>query len=158
MSDTDTDTDDEAQDEQAFDPDKARLDGDAEELFGYSAEDTAEPHTPDANPGGSGAMTGPQDEAYDPLTLYDLQRHRNGDETALLVCAFGDGYQVIAFDVDAGGQLLEVETVGDTDDADKAVGMAEYWLEQNPEGVLGGAPADGGGGVLEKLGFGGGDS
>lgn len=87
--------------------------------------------------------------------LYDLQRHRNGDETAVLLCAFGNGYQALAFDVDAGGQLLEIEEIGDTPEQDKAVGMLEYWLDQNPDGILGGAPEEQS--FLEKLGFGGGD-
>lgn len=144
MSDTDTDTDDEAQDEDPFG---------AEEAIAREHELNADRR--DANPGGTGALTGPQADEYDPITLYNLQRHRNGDETAVLVCTFGNGYQVLAFDVDAGGQLLDVETVGDTTDEDKAVGMAEYWLDQNPEGVLG-AGADDDGGFLASLGLGGG--
>lgn len=96
-------------------------------------------------------------DTTDGTELHDLQRHRNGDETAVLLLTFGGGYQAIALDVDAGGQLLEVETIGDSTDREKAVGMLEYWLEQNPKGVLG-APDDDGGGFLAKLGFGGGDS
>ena len=105
-----------------------------------------------------GSMTGPAPADYDPMELYHHQRHRNGDETAVLLCRFGNGYQALAFDVDAGGQLLEIDEIGDSPDREKAVGMCEYWLQQNPQGVLGGAPDDGGGGVLSKLGFGGGDS
>ena len=88
------------------------------------------------------------------VALYDLQRHRNGDETAVLLCAFGNGYQALAFDVDAGGQLLEVEEIGDATDEATAVGMLEYWGKQNPDGILGGAPEQES--FLEKLGFGGG--
>jgi hypothetical protein len=167
MSDTDTDTDTDGEQTEAFDPEQSVLQQRANEIFDAvadadesgqpdtdAAHDHAQVDTSDANPGGGAALTGPQEDAYDPIQLYEQQRHRNGDETALLVCSFGDGYQLLAFDVDAGGQLLEVETVGDTQDSAKAVGMAEYWLEQNPDGVLGGAPVDGGG-FLEKLGFGG---
>lgn len=95
--------------------------------------------------------------ADDQIELYDLQRHRNGDETAVLLLSFGSGYQAIALDVDAGGQLLEVERIGDSPDHEKAVGMVEYWLEQNPKGVLG-VDGDAGGGILAKLGLGGGES
>jgi hypothetical protein len=93
------------------------------------------------------------DPDADPVELYHHQRHRNGDETAVLVTSFGDGFQVLAFDVDAGGQLLEVEEIGDTDDEQKATGMAEYWLEQHPNGVWGGE-SDSGGFSLSNL-FGG---
>lgn len=99
--------------------------------------------------GGRRAMSGPQDESYDPLELYDLQRHRNGDETAVLLCSFTNGYQAIAFDVDAGGQLLDFELIGDAPDREKTVGMVEYWLDQNPGGVLGGEPQ--GSGLLGRL-------
>lgn len=88
----------------------------------------------------------------DGAELYDLQRHRNGDETALLLLGFGGGYQVLALDVNAGGQVLETDSVGSSEERSKAVGMAEYWLEQNPEGVMGGD--DGDGGFLDGL-FGG---
>lgn len=99
----------------------------------------------------------PESDAEDGIELYHLQRHRNGDVTAVLLMEFGSGNQAIAFDVDAGGQLLEVETIGDSPDREKAVGMVEYWLDQHPKGVLG--PAEGGGGgILAKLGLGGGES
>jgi hypothetical protein len=81
----------------------------------------------------------------DPVELYHHQRHRNGDETAVLVTSFGEGYQALAFDVDAGGQLLEVEEIGHSPDEQKATGMVEYWLEQHPNGVWGGDGSDGGG-------------
>lgn len=84
--------------------------------------------------------------------VYEEQRHRNGDVTVVLLMAFGDGYQALALDVDAGGQLLEVEEIGDAEDDARAASMVEYWLDANPDGVLGGG---GGGGVLDALGFGG---
>lgn len=93
-------------------------------------------------------------EADDLIDLYHLQRHRNGDVTAVLLLSFGSGHQALALDVDAGGQILETEEIGDNPDRDKAVGMIEYWLDQHPEGILGGAPE--GGGLLARL-FGRGD-
>jgi len=39
--------------------------------------------------------------------------------------------------------LLDTEIVGSSPERSKAVGMAAYWSEQNPEGVLGGAEDDG---------------
>jgi len=86
------------------------------------------------------------------VETYHTQRHRNGDETAVLLCPFAEGYQVLALDVDAGGQVLETETIGDSPDREKAVGMAEYWLDQNPEGIYGGGDD---GGIMAALGFGG---
>jgi len=71
------------------------------------------------------------------LGVYDRQRHRNGDETLLILSAFGKGWQAIAFDVDAGGQILETEIVGSVPTERRAVGMCEYWLKANPNGVLG---------------------
>jgi len=130
--------------------DDATTDEHPDEAFSAAIEDDST----DANIGSSGAMTGPQDESYDPMELYNLQRHRNGDETAVLLCSFGNGYQVIALDVDAGGQLLEVDQAGGTPDRDKAVGMAEYWLDHNPDGVLGAGGDGGDGGLLSGL-FGG---
>lgn len=100
-----------------------------------------------------GAVRGPSPEEYDPIELFDQQRHRNGDETAVLLCEFGGGYQAIAFDVDAGGQLLETEVIGDAEEYDTAKGMIKYWLQQNPDGVLGGSTENGG--WLARL-FGGG--
>ncbi|MFW5956337.1 MAG: hypothetical protein ACOCQY_02925 [Halorhabdus sp.] len=96
----------------------------------------------------------PQQTSDDRVELYHDQRHRNGDQTAVLLLSFGSGFQAIALDVDAGGQLLEVKEIGDSPDREKAVGMLEYWLQQNPEGILGGTP--GGDGLLAKLGIGGG--
>jgi hypothetical protein len=101
----------------------------------------------------SGAMRGPTE--HDPIDVYHHQRHRNGDETVVLVTSFGGGYQVLAFDVDAGGQLLEVEEIGDSPDEQKATGMVEYWLDQHPNGVWGG-DGGGAGGFLSNL-FGGDD-
>lgn len=157
-TDTDTDIDTDGEQAEAFDPEQSVLQQRADEIFDAATDadesDRRDTGSRDANPGSGAALTGPQEDSYDPIQLYEQQRHRNGDETALLVCSFADGYQLLAFDVDAGGQLLEVDTIGDTQDSAKAVGMAEYWLDQNPDGVLGGAPADGGS-LLEKLGFGG---
>lgn len=83
----------------------------------------------------------------DEVTVHERMRHRNGDETVVLVTAIADGYQALALDVDAGGQLLEVEIIGDSPEQSKAVGMASYWCDQNPEGVLG----DDGGGIMDSL-------
>lgn len=104
----------------------------------------------------SGPLTGPTNREYDPIDLFEHIVHRtNGDETAVLLTSFGDGYQVIAIDVDVDGQLLATEEVGSIDDGDRqtAEGMAEYWVQQNPKGILG-ASADedtGGEGFLAKL-------
>jgi hypothetical protein len=89
------------------------------------------------------------------IGVYDLQRHRNGDETVILLASFGGGYQALAMDVDAGGQILELEEIGDAEDDARVASQVEYWLDQNPDGVLGSAGA--GEGLLERLGFGGGD-
>jgi len=104
---------------------------DSETNAGTGWDSTAEP-----------APNPPHDETIqidDGAELYDLLRHRNGDETAVLLLGFGGGWQVLALDVDAGGQLLDTELVGSNQDRSKAVGMAAYWTDQNPEGVLGGA-------------------
>ena len=90
----------------------------------------------------------------DEIGVYHHQRHRGGDETVVLLSAFGEGYQILAIDVAADGALLEVETVGDAEAEDRAVGMAEYWCQQNPKGILGGEPENEG--LLSSLGFGGG--
>jgi hypothetical protein len=45
----------------------------------------------------------------DGVTVQTVLRHRNKDETAVLVTNFGDGYQAIALDVDAGGQVLDTD-------------------------------------------------
>ena len=99
----------------------------------------------------SEAMRGPSE--HDPIDLYEQLRHRNGDETVVLLTEFGSGYQAIAIDITAGGQVIETEVIGDSQEREKAVGMVEYWLDQNPDGVWG---ATEGGGFLEKLGLGGG--
>lgn len=72
--------------------------------------------------------------------IYQTQRHRNGDETAVLLTAFGEGWQAIAVDVAGDGEILDLEIIGHAGDETRAVGMCEYWLEQHPDGVLGGAP------------------
>lgn len=90
------------------------------------------------------AAAGPRDDLAWTLEVYEYQRHRNGDETALLLSSFAEGWQVLAVDVDAGGQVLETEVVGDSPDREKAVGMAEYWLDQNPDGIFGGGEDEAG--------------
>lgn len=90
------------------------------------------------------------------LGVYDRQRHRNGDETLLILSAFGKGWQAIAFDVDAGGQILETEIVGNVPTEKRAVGMCEYWMQANPNGVLGATEdpngnGNGNGGALAQL-------
>jgi len=89
------------------------------------------------------------DDEPEAVEIHALQRHRNGDVTAVLLCPFTDGYQALALDVDAGGQLLEVEEIGDAEDRETAVGMCKYWGDQHPDGVLGGG--DGGGGLLDGV-------
>lgn len=103
----------------------------------------------------SGAMTGPQDDAYDPIELYDQQRHRNHDETAILLTDFADGHQAIAIETDGGGHILETEVIGDDPDRDRVESMIHYWLQQNPKGILGGGGDGGGGGGLLDGAFGG---
>lgn len=90
------------------------------------------------------------------LGVYDSIRHRNGDETFLFLSEFGDGYQALAFDINTSGEILETEIVGHAESDDRAVGICEYWLQANPDGVLGAsenpnAGSGGGGGVLENL-------
>lgn len=90
------------------------------------------------------------------LGAYHHQRHRGGDETIVLISAFGDGFQVFAMDVDVDGQLLAIEEIGDAETEDRAVGTAEFWCQQNPKGILGEPPEDEQGGFFSNLGFGGG--
>lgn len=90
----------------------------------------------------------------DAVAVAELQRHRNGDETAVLLCDFGGGYQALALDVDAGGQILEVEEIGADPDRQTAEGMISYWTQQHPDGVLGAVEDDESGGLLDGL-FGG---
>jgi len=107
------------------------------------------------------AMTGPQDEAFDPLELYDLNRHRvNGDETAVILSSFGRGFQALAVDVDKAGEILAVEEIGDAETKQEIESMCNYWTKQHPKGVLGGEEGgeEGGETLLSKLGLGGGDS
>lgn len=80
----------------------------------------------------------------DGVGVYDLQRHRGGDETAVLLSKLGDGFQALAMDVAADGQVLEVEIIGEAQDDGRAASMCEYWLNQNPKGVLGGEPESSG--------------
>lgn len=87
----------------------------------------------------------------DGVTVQKVLRHRNKDETAVLVTNFGDGWQAIAMDVDAGGQVLDVEIIGSDEDKSTTVGMASYWVDQNPEGAMGG---DDGGFMSNLLGGG----
>lgn len=89
---------------------------------------------------------------------YEIMRHRNGDETAVLLTAFGDGWQVLVVEVAADGEVLETEALGHTDDSAKAAGMAEYWVHQNPKGLLGAVDDEDSGGIMNALGFGGGDA
>jgi hypothetical protein len=91
--------------------------------------------------------------------IFDLQRHRiNGDETGIVITPFADGWQVLAIEVAHDGHLLDVEAIGDAEDRETAVGMAKYWQQQNPDGILG--ASDDGGGVMASLNnlFGGGAS
>ena len=85
------------------------------------------------------------------LGVYDRQRHRNGDETILILSAFGEGWQAIAFDSNAAGEILESEIVGHAPTEKRAVGMCEYWLQANPKGVLGPTNDESGGGPLQQL-------
>ena len=87
------------------------------------------------------------------------QRHRNGDETLVLLLSLADGYQAIALEADAGGQLLETEAIGDAEDRETAIGMCKYWTQQHPKGILGPADDDdSNAGLLETLGFGSGSA
>lgn len=95
------------------------------------------------------------DTENEDIGIYDYQRHRNGDVTALLLCSFAGGWQAFAFDVDSAGEVLETEVVGSATEHSRAIGMCEYWLQQNPEGILGGEPEDEG--FFSRL-FGGGDA
>lgn len=76
--------------------------------------------------------------------IYEYQRHRNGDVTVLLLCSFADGWQAFAFDVDSAGEVLETEIVGHATEHSRAIGMCEYWVQQHPDGILGGTPEDDG--------------
>lgn len=121
--------------------------------------ETYDEDSTDLEPTDSGAISGPQDDAFDPIELYDHMRHRtNGDETIVILSSFGRGFQAIAFDIDKAGEILDVEEIGDAEDKQSAESMCEYWVQQHPKGILGGTEddEDGGGGFLEALGFGGG--
>lgn len=91
----------------------------------------------------------------DRIGIYDEQRHRNGDVTVVLLAGFGDGWQALALDIDAGGQLLATEEIGAAEDDARAASMCEYWLDSNPDGVLGSSEG-GATSVLDMLGLGGG--
>ena len=97
-------------------------------------------------------------DADDLVEIYDLNRHRvNGDETIVLLSAFGRGYQALAIDVDKAGEILATEEIGDADDRQRAESMCRYWVQQHPKGILGGDESEGdGGGLMSKLGIGGG--
>ena len=98
-------------------------------------------------------------DAEDSIEVRDHQRHRNGDETIVLMLSLADGYQAIALEADAGGQLLETEEIGDAEDRETAIGMCQYWIQQNPKGILGESQDDdSNAGLLETLGFGSGSA
>jgi hypothetical protein len=82
------------------------------------------------------------------MEVVDLQRHRNGDETAVAITSFADGYQVLAIEVAHDGYLFDIEQIGSDEDREAAIGMAKYWLQQNPKGIFGG---EDGGGVMDSL-------
>lgn len=81
---------------------------------------------------------------------YDRIEYRNGDATAVYLLDLNGAYQVLAVEVDREGDILETEAVGHAADREKAVGMAEYWIDNNPDGILGGDDGGllGGGGIL----------
>lgn len=93
------------------------------------------------------------------LGVYKHLRHRGDDETIVLLSAFGSGYQAIAYDINAEGDILDIEIIGHASDEGRAAGMCEYWLKQNPKGILGQADGDapavggagGGGGIKETI-------
>jgi len=93
------------------------------------------------------------------LGVYKHLRHRGDDETIVLLSAFGSGYQAIAYDINAEGEVLDFDIIGHAPDEGRAAGMCEYWLDQNPKGILGQADGDapaiggdgGGGGALSGL-------
>lgn len=101
-------------------------------------------------------------ELPDELGVYDSIRHRNGDETFLFLSSFGEGYQALAYDINAAGEILETEIVGHAKREERAVSMCEYWMQANDGGVLGATenPNAGSGGenIVDKIGamFGGG--
>lgn len=96
------------------------------------------------------------DTDHEDVGVYEYQRHRNGDVTVLLLCSFADGWQAFALDCASDGEVLESEIVGHATEHSRAVGMCEFWVQQNPDGILGGEPDDEG--FLAKLGLGGGGS
>jgi len=93
------------------------------------------------------------DRDSDAIEVIDSDRYRNGDETAILLGSLGDGYQALAVESNASGEILATEEIGHAEDRQKAEGMCQYWRDQNPKGILGGA--DDGGGFLDSLGIGG---
>jgi hypothetical protein len=109
--------------------------------------------------------TEPVDATADPVTKIDVQmdglvgvyehtRHRNGDETAIIILGLGDGYQALAIDAAQDGEVLATKEIGAAEAAGRAVSQAEYWRDQHPDGILGSVDEDGGG-LLETV-FGGG--
>lgn len=91
------------------------------------------------------------DTDVDALGTYKVQRHRNGDRTVLQLSSFGDGYQILAFEVDAGGQLLATEEVNSAENFARATSICEYWIQQHPKGILGSTDDDDGGGLFGGL-------
>jgi hypothetical protein len=102
----------------------------------------------DTEPRTDDDSTGPEPTPDAEMEVIDLQRHRNGDETAVVVTSFADGWQALAIEVAHDGYLLEIEQIGSDEDHETAVGMAKYWLQQHPNGVFGGGE---GGGVMDSL-------
>lgn len=123
----------------------------------YQIEETADTSTAtDAERGGEPKRVALQFPEGRELGVYKHLRHRGGDETVVLITAFGDGYQTLAYDISADGEILETEMVGSgfAPDEAHAISMCKYWLEQNPKGILGQADGgDGGegGGALSGL-------
>lgn len=122
---------------------------------GYPGTDGDEPPAAVDDIRGSIDLSDIWETGNEDIGIYERMAHKNGDETIVQLCSFGNGWQVLAIDVDRGGEVLEIETVGDTTEHERAIGMAEYWVQNNPDGVLAGAPDDAGGGILSALGLGG---
>lgn len=84
----------------------------------------------------------------DRLGIYREMAHRGGDETLVLLAAQRDAYAVFAVDLAPDGEPLAFEPIGGADEEARAASMAEFWTQQNPDGVLGGEEP----GLLAKLG------
>jgi len=87
------------------------------------------------------------DTDTDDLGTYRVLEHSNGDKTVLQLSSFGEGLQIIAFDVAPDGELLETEQIGTAPTSERAITTAETWLANNEKGILGGGPE----GVVETL-------